>query len=162
CTKRMPSVAPCPVVPIMVIADSWVAMAERPTAHQGRLRLARKYPEIPVVPRARRTPSKTTYVSHAPTITQFSGCTEQRNPCDERPRCAGSRSARSSRRKPLLQEPQQKKCDGLHTHHADQRAPEARGVGSGGHTLVVLRRDAVAGASVSASPTMRACSLICV
>lgn len=38
--KRRPSVAPCPVVPMRVIAESWVAITDSPTAHQGRERLA--------------------------------------------------------------------------------------------------------------------------
>ena len=33
----MPSAAPWPVVPIIVTAESCVAMTERPTAHHGRL-----------------------------------------------------------------------------------------------------------------------------
>src|SRR2546430_17445509 len=36
-SKRRPSVAPCPVVPMSVMAESCVAMTERPTAHHGRL-----------------------------------------------------------------------------------------------------------------------------
>ncbi len=60
CTNRSPSVAPCPVVPIIVTAESWVAMTLSPTTHQGRLRLATKYPETESVSFDLRMPSMTT------------------------------------------------------------------------------------------------------
>ena len=59
--KRMPSVAPWPGVPIMVTAESWVAITESPTTHQGRLLLARKYPWMVSVSFDLRMPSMITY-----------------------------------------------------------------------------------------------------
>ena len=44
--KRMPSAYACPVVPTSVMADICVAITDRPTAHQGRLRPARKNPVV--------------------------------------------------------------------------------------------------------------------
>ncbi len=38
----MPSTAPCPVVPIIVTAESCVAITDNPTAHHGRFLFARK------------------------------------------------------------------------------------------------------------------------
>ena len=38
----MPSVAPCPVVPMSVTAESCVAITLSPTAHQGNERLPKK------------------------------------------------------------------------------------------------------------------------
>ena len=40
--KRMPSPYAWPVVPTKVMAEIWVAMTERPTAHHGISRPARK------------------------------------------------------------------------------------------------------------------------
>src|ERR1051326_2076122 len=101
----MPSVAPWPVVPIMVTAESCVAITDRPTAHHGRLRLARKYPSISFVPVERRMPWMTTYVSHPITTTQFSGCT--------------------LRGVAPLEEPQRAQRRDLDEHHARKRATKA-------------------------------------
>src|SRR5947207_7447698 len=98
----MPSVAPCPVVPIIVTAESCVAITDRPTAHHGRLRLARKYPSISWVPVERRMPWMTTYVSHPITMIQFSGCT--------------------LRGVAPLEEPQGDQSQDLDEHHARERA----------------------------------------
>ena len=102
--NRIPSVAPWPVVPIIVTAESCVAMTS-PTAHHGRLRLARKYPSMPFVPRDRRRPCVTTYASHPTMMTQFSGCI-------------------CSRAEMGLQQPEQQERDDLHGHHAGQRPPK--------------------------------------
>src|SRR4051812_44710264 len=115
----MPSVAPCPVVPIIVTADSCVAITERPTAHQGRLRFARKYPSISFVPLDRRRPWITTYVSHPTTITQFSQCIG---------RMRDGRRGVWSRRELLLHDPEDDEGDHLHGHHAEERdAKTSRG-----------------------------------
>src|SRR5690349_9923051 len=101
----MPSVAPCPVVPIIVTAESWVAITDRPTAHHGRLRLARKYPSSSRVPLERRIPCVTTYASQPTTITQLSGCT--------------------SGREVVLEPTEQQKGDHLNGQHANERHPKA-------------------------------------
>src|SRR5512146_2663848 len=101
----MPSVAPWPVVPIIVTAEICVAITDSPTAHHGRLRLARKYPSVLDVPFDRRMPCVTTYASHPMTMTQLSQCTLWR---------VG-----------VLKEPEERERDHLHRHHADQRSAEA-------------------------------------
>src|SRR5215208_4652618 len=111
--KRIPSVAPCPVVPIIVTAESWVAITESPTAHQGRLRFARKYPSISFVPRARRMPSAITYASEPTTIAQSI-------------QCITGCLTRGSRRVAQLEQPEEDERHDLHGHHAHERPPERR------------------------------------
>src|SRR5262245_44283763 len=72
--NRRPSLNPWPVVPTSVIALNWVAITERPTAHQGRLRLARKYDSGVRSRRVRLTPSDTSHPMYATTMTQSMGC----------------------------------------------------------------------------------------
>src|SRR5215208_7956410 len=72
--KRIPSVAPCPVVPIIVTAESCVAITESPTAHHGRLRFARKYPSTLSLPFVRFKPSWTTHTRYAATTVQSIQC----------------------------------------------------------------------------------------
>src|SRR4051812_38062183 len=107
--NRMPSVAPWPVVPIIVTAESCVAMTESPTAHHGSERLARKYPSISLVPFARRMPSHAMYEIQPTTMSQLIGC------------------IRLSAREGDLQPPQQQLRDHLHGHHLHEGAPEAFG-----------------------------------
>ena len=68
--NRIPSAYACPVVPIMVIALSCVAMTEMPAAHQGMLRLARKYPSISLLCFVRFRPSYTIHVVNVTRTTQ--------------------------------------------------------------------------------------------
>src|SRR5690349_14136841 len=143
-----PSVAPCPVPPIIVIAESCVAITESPTAHHGSERLARKYPSMSVL-RDLRSPSQTTYPSHPTTMIQLIGCMEV---------LALVREGR-------LQPPEERERDELHRHHSHERAakPRARFLGCGrrrgcGQTFALRLVDCV---SVRTSFTMRACSCVC-
>ena len=68
----MPSSYALPVVPTSVIALSCVAITDRPTAHHGRLRFARKYPSISFVRRLARRPLHTIQVRYTTTTTQSS------------------------------------------------------------------------------------------
>src|SRR5881392_742577 len=119
--KRSPSVAPCPVVPIIVIADSCVAITESPATHHGRLRLARKYPSIAFVPRDIRSPYQTMYVRYATTMTQLSGFIRS----DEIV---------------ALQQPEEQQRHDLHGHDANEIPPEQA---SGLVALLIGHRAAV-------------------
>src|SRR3954469_15988955 len=70
--KRMPSAYACPVVPTRVMALSCVAITDNPTAHQGRLRFARKYPSTSVAAFVRLRPSTTIQTRYAATTIQSS------------------------------------------------------------------------------------------
>ena len=56
------------------MALSCVAITERPTAHQGRLRLARKYDSVVRSSFVRLMPSQTSQEMNAATIAQSTGC----------------------------------------------------------------------------------------
>src|SRR4029079_7476026 len=71
--KRMPSAYAWPVVPTSVIALNCVANTDSPTAHQGRLRLASRYPSPPLVPLVRLNPSATIQNRYAAMTIQSSG-----------------------------------------------------------------------------------------
>src|SRR5439155_20892885 len=62
CTKRSPVAYAWPVVPTSVTALICVAITDRPTAHHGSDRFARKYPSTLSVPFERRRPSYTIHV----------------------------------------------------------------------------------------------------
>src|SRR4029079_3805746 len=70
CTNRRPVAYACPVVPTSVTALICVAITDRPTAHHGRDRFARKDPSTLSVPFERRRPSYTIHVRYAPTTSQ--------------------------------------------------------------------------------------------
>src|SRR5213082_2857436 len=89
-------------------------MTESPTAHQGRLRFARRYPSRPFAFRARRSPSTATKVRYATTISQFSGCM--------------SRLTVVSR----LEQPEEQQRHELDRQDGGERSPEAGGRSRGG------------------------------
>src|SRR4051812_28173425 len=68
----MPSAYAWPVVPTRVIALNCVAITDNPTAHHGRLRLASRYPSIPVDALVRLSPSITIHSRYAATTIQSS------------------------------------------------------------------------------------------
>src|SRR5688572_2227053 len=109
--NRRPSVAPWPVVPIIVIAESCVAITDSPTTHQGSERFARKYDSISRVPRERRSPMKMMKPIHPTTIAQFSGCT-------------GAQLGGES----VLQPPEQQQRHDLNAHDFDERSAESRAI----------------------------------
>src|SRR5580693_6495946 len=64
CTKRRPVAYAWPVVPTSVTALICVAITDRPTAHHGSDRFARKYPSTLSVPFDRRRPSHTIHTRY--------------------------------------------------------------------------------------------------
>src|SRR3954466_13420914 len=100
----MPSVAPWPVVPMRVMAEICGATTNKPTAHHGSDRFARKYPSIFFVPHERRSPSIMTYPMYVTRMTQFSQCMVLR-----------------VSRVPPLQQAEDGERANLHGHHAYQR-----------------------------------------
>src|SRR5580704_2766319 len=71
-TNRRPVAYACPVVPTIVTALICVAMTDRPTAHHGSERFARKYPSTLSVPFERRRPSETIHTMYTTTTSQSS------------------------------------------------------------------------------------------